>query len=249
MTVATMAIEVRALDMALDSFDDQYQNSSHAMEEAFLALKHSDFQNNSLFMKYSPWAVSMGPSRWSPVSHLSSSDQATAIMACHIIYLYKEFINAREVAGHSHQAYWAKFQILLNDTFTMLMAARKEQKPCCVIQRVHNYKSKENVDDIAREVPIPHFEKFKVTKVVRGGENKRIHLEYIETCSKYNCELLTDRAVGPVCWRPVGQDPPMAPPDTLSPHVTPTALDEPMTQPGTTWNPLTPHGSHLSWDT
>ncbi|XP_032912625.1 erythroblast NAD(P)(+)--arginine ADP-ribosyltransferase-like [Catharus ustulatus] len=238
MTVATTANEVSPLDMASASFNDQYQKSSCAMEGVLPPLDHSEFQNNSLFSKYRPWAVGMGPIQWSPVSRLSSSDQAIAIMADHIIHLYKEFNNKIEVTGHSRQAYQDKFKILLNDTFTMLMAAWKEQKCRCVIRRVYNCKFEENVDDIARvgqltssrlcknvskgfgtttvfkvqmcqdvyimeffknpfvkEVLIPYFEKFKVTKVIGGGENKQIHLEYIGAYRKYNCECVTGGSV------------------------------------------------------
>ncbi|KAF4805420.1 hypothetical protein TURU_001036 [Turdus rufiventris] len=56
MTAATTAITV-SLDMTLDSFDDQYQNCSRAMEEALPPLNCSEFQNNPLFAQVWPKAV------------------------------------------------------------------------------------------------------------------------------------------------------------------------------------------------
>ena len=48
-TVATMAIEEKPLDMALDSFNDQYQNCTRATKAELPALNCSKFQNSSVF--------------------------------------------------------------------------------------------------------------------------------------------------------------------------------------------------------
>ncbi|KAF4802827.1 hypothetical protein TURU_021651 [Turdus rufiventris] len=76
-TVATTAVTV-PLDMALNSFDDQYQNCSRAMKEALPALNRSEFQKNPQFAKLWPMVRAIWQRRGSPVSPLSSSDQAIA---------------------------------------------------------------------------------------------------------------------------------------------------------------------------
>ncbi|KAF4796164.1 hypothetical protein TURU_086439 [Turdus rufiventris] len=57
-TVATTAITV-PLDMALNSFDDQYQGCGPAMKVELPALNHSEFQNNPHFAKLWPMARDM----------------------------------------------------------------------------------------------------------------------------------------------------------------------------------------------
>ncbi|KAF4796166.1 NAD(P)(+)--arginine ADP-ribosyltransferase 2-like protein [Turdus rufiventris] len=46
-----------------------------------------------------------------------------------------------------------------------------------------------------KEVLIPPFEKFNVTKVIEDGEKVEIHLNSIGTYSKYNCEWLTGGSI------------------------------------------------------
>ena len=50
MTVATTADEVRPLDMAPNSFDDQYHGCGPAMKVELPALNHFEFQDNPLFL-------------------------------------------------------------------------------------------------------------------------------------------------------------------------------------------------------
>ncbi|NWY68366.1 NAR1 ribosyltransferase, partial [Erithacus rubecula] len=245
MTVATTAYEVKQLDMALDSFDDQYQGCVPAMKVALPALNHSEFQKNPLFAKVWPEAVTQWRIWGSPVSPLSSSDQAIAIMAYTMDGLYREFNKKVRVAGHSHSAllnfHFNTLHFLLTDALATLKDAQKEQKCLCVYRGMHKYKFKANVGDIVRfgqfassslfqnvsdnfgettvfkvwtchgayienfsrapkekEVLIPPFEKFKVTKVIEGKENVQIHLDSIGTYSKYNCEWLTgEDSLGP----------------------------------------------------
>ncbi|XP_030820791.1 GPI-linked NAD(P)(+)--arginine ADP-ribosyltransferase 1-like [Camarhynchus parvulus] len=49
MTVTTAAIKVVPLDMARDSFDEQYQGCTPAMITALPGLNHFEFQVNPLF--------------------------------------------------------------------------------------------------------------------------------------------------------------------------------------------------------
>ncbi|XP_039582354.1 erythroblast NAD(P)(+)--arginine ADP-ribosyltransferase-like [Passer montanus] len=132
MTVATMAIKVVPLDMALDSFDDQYWGCSHAMNVALPALHNSEYQLNPHFA----WSWFHADAQWhkrgSPVSSLVSPWQAVAVMAYTMMYLYKEFNVAVSVAGRSHQEYQNKFQFkmlhfLLTEDLVMLRHAQNGQ--------------------------------------------------------------------------------------------------------------------------
>ena len=105
MSKATFAIMV-PLDMAPDSFDDQYQGCGDAMKAQLPSLKHSEFQNNSQFAELWPLARAMWQ-RWdSPLSPLSSSDQAIAIMA---YTMASQFNGEVKAAGRSPKEYRDNF--------------------------------------------------------------------------------------------------------------------------------------------
>ncbi|XP_063251229.1 NAD(P)(+)--arginine ADP-ribosyltransferase 2-like [Prinia subflava] len=109
MAVATAGIEVVPLDMAWDSFDDQYQDCGPNMTAALPALNRSEFQKNPLFAWAWPKAVAEWQQLGSPVSPLSSPAQAIALMAYTMNDLYKEFNKAVRVAGRSRQHYRDNF--------------------------------------------------------------------------------------------------------------------------------------------
>nr|XP_054495800.1 NAD(P)(+)--arginine ADP-ribosyltransferase 2-like [Agelaius phoeniceus] len=109
MTMATVAIKVVPLDMAQDSFDDQYWGCGPAMTKALPALYKFEFQKNPLFAKTWVKAEAEWHKRGSPVSPLASPKQAIAVMAYTMKYLYKEFNAAVHVAGRSHQEYRNNF--------------------------------------------------------------------------------------------------------------------------------------------
>ncbi|XP_050839726.1 erythroblast NAD(P)(+)--arginine ADP-ribosyltransferase-like isoform X1 [Serinus canaria] len=108
MTVATAAIEMVPLDMAQDSFDDQYLNCGPAMTEVLPALKDSDFNKNKEF--YQAWvkATAEWQKRGSDSSTLSP-DQAIALMAYTMEDVYMEFNEAVRTAGKSSQEYRDNF--------------------------------------------------------------------------------------------------------------------------------------------
>ncbi|XP_032920970.1 erythroblast NAD(P)(+)--arginine ADP-ribosyltransferase-like [Catharus ustulatus] len=154
MTMATTTIEEKPLDMALNSFDDQYQGCGPAMKAKLPALNRSEFQDNSLLAQVWPKAK-VWWQRWgSPVSPLSSPDQAIAINAYNIIDLYEPFNDEVRVAGRSPQEYRDNFHFktlhfLLTDALAMLRAAQGQQ--CrCVFWGMDKYKFKANVDDVVR---------------------------------------------------------------------------------------------------
>lgn len=109
MTVATVATKVLPLDMAENSFDDQYLNCDPAMTKALPALKDSELQQNSLFAEVWANATAEWQKRGSRVSPLSSPDQAIALMAYTMKGLHNEFNAAVRKAGSSRQEYRDKF--------------------------------------------------------------------------------------------------------------------------------------------
>ncbi|NXU64563.1 NRT2 ribosyltransferase, partial [Horornis vulcanius] len=132
MAMATAAIiEVVPLDMALDSFDDQYWGCAPAMTVALPALNRSEFQKNPLFTEAWPEAVAEWQSRGSPVSPLSSQDQAIALMTF-TMDTYGPFNIAVHTAGRSPQEYRDNFHFkslhfLLTQALATLRAPLKGQ--------------------------------------------------------------------------------------------------------------------------
>ncbi|XP_068034710.1 NAD(P)(+)--arginine ADP-ribosyltransferase 2-like [Anomalospiza imberbis] len=238
MTVATaIAIKVVPLDMARDSFDDQYRGCGHAMTVALPALYNFELQRNPLFAQTWAKAEAEWRKRGSPVSPLASPAQAVALMAYTTKDIYKDFNTAVRAAGRSRQEYRNNFHFkTLHFLLTKaLVTLRHAQKAKChhVYRGVHDVRfqarrgqrvrfgqftstslSKEiaqkygtdtifevhtchGVDIQAfsfylsnREVLIPPFETFKVTKVTRNGAKAWISLRSTGTYSKHNCELL-----------------------------------------------------------
>ncbi|TRZ14086.1 hypothetical protein HGM15179_013007 [Zosterops borbonicus] len=133
MTVATVAIEEFPLDMAQDSFDDQYQGCGPAMTAALPALNRSDFQKNPDFAQVWAKATAAWQDHGSRVSPLSSPDQAIALMAYTMLDVYKDFNNAVQVAGRSPQEYRDNFHYkTLHFLLTQALATlRDAQGPQC----------------------------------------------------------------------------------------------------------------------
>ncbi|NXQ14176.1 NRT2 ribosyltransferase, partial [Peucedramus taeniatus] len=131
MTVATVvAIKVVPLDMARDSFDDQYKGCGHSMAAALPALIHLEFQVNPLFTQTWFKADAEWRKRGSPVSPLASPWQAIALMAYTSKDIYKDFNAAVRAAGRSRQEYRNNFHFktlhfLLTDALATLRHAQK----------------------------------------------------------------------------------------------------------------------------
>ncbi|NXU36573.1 NRT2 ribosyltransferase, partial [Drymodes brunneopygia] len=105
MTVATAAIMEKPLDMAKNSFDDQYRGCFPAMAAVLPALKPIEFVQNPLFSQ--TWAKATAELK-KKVSYLPS-EQAIALMAYTTDDLYKEFNEAVLEAGRSPQEYRKNF--------------------------------------------------------------------------------------------------------------------------------------------
>ncbi|XP_064559741.1 erythroblast NAD(P)(+)--arginine ADP-ribosyltransferase-like isoform X1 [Zonotrichia leucophrys gambelii] len=154
MAMATTAVDVIPLDMALDSFDDQYQDCGTKMMAELSALNHSEFQQNPLFAQAWLNATAVWRGQKCPVPSLSSPAQAIALMAYTMDELYREFNAAVRVAGRSRQEYRDNFHFktlhfLLTQALVTLRQAQNGQ--CHNVSRgVRMYKFKAKPGDIVR---------------------------------------------------------------------------------------------------
>ncbi|NWX65129.1 NRT2 ribosyltransferase, partial [Promerops cafer] len=236
-TVATAAIKVVPLDMARDSFDDQYRGCGQAMTAALPALSHLEFQKNPLFTQVWVKADAEWRKRGSPVSPLASPAQAIALMAYTSQDVYKDFNAAVRAAGRSRQQYRDNFHFkTLHFLLTKALATLRhaQHAPCRHVfrgvrdvrfqarrgQRVRfgQFTSTSLSKEVAqkygtdtlfyvhtchgvdiqafsfylsnREVLIPPYETFEVTKVTRNGKRASIWLRSAGTFSKHNCAWL-----------------------------------------------------------
>ncbi|NXX28893.1 NARE ribosyltransferase, partial [Nicator chloris] len=127
-TVATVAIDVVPLDMARDSFDDQYRGCRPTRTVALPTLKYLDSLKNPHFARCWDQAEVEWLKRGSPLSPLSR-DQAIAIMTYSRNDLYKDFNAAVRKAGRSRQHYQDNFHykalhFLLTDALQTLRRAQ-----------------------------------------------------------------------------------------------------------------------------
>ncbi|XP_037985854.1 NAD(P)(+)--arginine ADP-ribosyltransferase 2-like [Motacilla alba alba] len=132
MTVATVAIEVLPLDMAEDSFDDQYEGCVPAMNAKLLDLYSFEHQMNYLFANGWYHADAEWRRRGSPVSPLASPWHAIALLTYTSQDLHKEFNVAVHRAGHSRQEYRNNFHFktlhfLLTQALVTLRHAQNAQ--------------------------------------------------------------------------------------------------------------------------
>ncbi|XP_005430830.2 NAD(P)(+)--arginine ADP-ribosyltransferase 2-like [Geospiza fortis] len=132
MAVVTVAIKVVPLDMAQDSFDDQYRGCGPAMTKAFPALYKFEFQKNPLFAKTWVKAEAEWRKRGSHVFPLASPAQAVAVMAYTMKDIYNGFNKAVRAAGLSRQEYQNNFHFktlhfLLTQALVTLRQAQNGQ--------------------------------------------------------------------------------------------------------------------------
>ncbi|XP_039425766.1 erythroblast NAD(P)(+)--arginine ADP-ribosyltransferase-like [Corvus cornix cornix] len=138
MTMATAAIEVVPLDMAQNSFDDQYQGCGPAMAAALPALNRSEFQQNPLFAEVWANATAKWQEKGSCVSYLPS-DQAIALMAYTMDDLHEQFNAAVRKAGSSPREYRDNFHFkALHFLLTDALATLRGQKCYDVFRGVSN---------------------------------------------------------------------------------------------------------------
>ncbi|KAM7036976.1 erythroblast NAD(P)(+)--arginine ADP-ribosyltransferase-like [Passerculus sandwichensis] len=128
-TVATADIMVVPLDMAQNSFDDQYLNCRDKMTEKLPELKRSDFLKNGTFEKIWKKATAVCEKPGSCSSTLTK-DQAIALMVYTMKDVYSDFNKAVRTAGNSSQQYQDNFyfktlHFLLTDVLQKLRSPSK----------------------------------------------------------------------------------------------------------------------------
>ncbi|XP_032912863.1 erythroblast NAD(P)(+)--arginine ADP-ribosyltransferase-like [Catharus ustulatus] len=192
-TVATMTIEEKPLDMAPESFDDQYQGCGPAMKAELPALNHSEFHDNPSFADMWPVSVERWKYQGSPVSPLSSPDQAIAIMTATNLDLYEYFNEEVREAGRSAQEYRYNFHyktlhFLLTDALATLRDAHKGQKCHLVFRGVYYLRYKAKPGDIVR---FGHFMSSTLNKTVaeRSGITT---LFKVQTCHGADIQAFGD---------------------------------------------------------
>ncbi|NXF28201.1 NRT2 ribosyltransferase, partial [Rhodinocichla rosea] len=128
-TTATPVMVV-TLDMAPDSFDDQYRGCGRAMAAELPALNRSELQRGGHFAE--GWALAAAqwrvqPSPRSPRSPLSPA-QAIALLAYTApVPLHREFNEAVRMAGRSRQEYRDNFHFkTLHFLLTQALAALRD---------------------------------------------------------------------------------------------------------------------------
>ncbi|NXS38694.1 NRT2 ribosyltransferase, partial [Pomatostomus ruficeps] len=119
------------LDMALNSFDDQYRGCSQDMFRALPKLNRTEQQQNQKFADV--WAKAAAKLRTkTPARSLLSPPQAIAVMIYTMRDVYQEFNDAVRVAGSSSREYRDNFHFktlhfLLTDALDTLRDASRRK--------------------------------------------------------------------------------------------------------------------------
>ncbi|RMB90869.1 hypothetical protein DUI87_32702 [Hirundo rustica rustica] len=154
MSVATVAIDVKWMDMAPNAFDDQYLGCGPAMTAALPALNLSEFKENLVFAEAWREAVEDWKDQGSHVPSLLSLDQAIALRAYTMegMRLYQQFNVAVREAGSSSWKYRNEFHFK-SLHFLLTQALQKLRRPnqCYdVFRGVNNTQFKANKNDKVR---------------------------------------------------------------------------------------------------
>ncbi|NWU10317.1 NRT2 ribosyltransferase, partial [Cephalopterus ornatus] len=155
-------IEDVALDMAPDSFDDQYQGCRSEMLKALPKLNSTEFSSNSVYA--TAWAKAAAS--WNkPLGSLQRWEQAIALRAYSMnTELYKEFNAAVRTAGRARQEYLDKFtfkvvHFLLTEALDDLWDAQTH--PRCL----HVYRGVRGIRFTAKPGDIVRFGQFTSTSL------------------------------------------------------------------------------------
>ncbi|XP_041321011.1 NAD(P)(+)--arginine ADP-ribosyltransferase 2-like [Pyrgilauda ruficollis] len=185
MTVATAAITVVPLDMAQNSFDDQYLNCGPAMAEALPALNGSEFQENKEFSQVWVKATAEWQKRGSHSSTLSKDPNLRRPNECPDV-----FRGVRTVQFDAKLGDKVRFGQFASSSLDEKVAQGYGNVTMFEVHTCHGADiHKFSFNQSEKEVLIPPFETFEVTKVTGEGK-KVIGLRSTGNSSNYNCEWL-----------------------------------------------------------
>ncbi|NXG01868.1 NRT2 ribosyltransferase, partial [Sakesphorus luctuosus] len=130
-TLAT-GIEEMALDMAPNSFDDQYRDCSEQMLKKLPVLNSFEFVSNSLYAQ--AWAEAAAT--WhKPLGSLRRREQAIALLAYTMAHrhLYREFNRAVREGGRSREDYLNNFHFkVMHFLLTEALGDLRKSHPACL---------------------------------------------------------------------------------------------------------------------
>ncbi|NXD85336.1 NRT2 ribosyltransferase, partial [Halcyon senegalensis] len=127
------SITDKEMDMALTSFDDQYQGCGHLMEEELPELNRTEFTNNKAYAE--DWAIATAKwqncHRCNPQMRVLRPKLAIAVLAySYNGSLYREFNKATREAGRSREYYLHHFHFkVLHFLLTEALRALRDSRP------------------------------------------------------------------------------------------------------------------------
>ncbi|NXH10637.1 NARE ribosyltransferase, partial [Bucco capensis] len=135
--------QLLVLDMAPNSFDDQYQGCTHMMKEELEDLNHTEFTNNNIYSKAWTLATEEWQSRRSRVSlprALRPEHAITLLAYTQQSDLYSNFNKAVRVAGSSKEEYLHSFSFkvlhfLLTEALSILWDTQPQLPRCHQVYR------------------------------------------------------------------------------------------------------------------
>ncbi|RMB90889.1 hypothetical protein DUI87_32722 [Hirundo rustica rustica] len=178
MTVATAAIDEEWMDMAPNSFDDQYRDCGPAMTAVFPALNRSEFQDNPVFAQ--AWLKAVAEWQRKGVPCVPSVILSPG-HRCHGL-LNEALVKLREDQN-------AQCRNVFRGVHDICFMARRGQRV-----RFGHFTSTSLSRKVAEDYGTDTV--FQVTKVTRKGDKADIELSSTGTYSKYNCEWLEGDTTG-----------------------------------------------------
>ncbi|XP_063015115.1 NAD(P)(+)--arginine ADP-ribosyltransferase 2-like [Melospiza melodia melodia] len=178
-TVTTADIKVVPLDMAQNSFDDQYLNCRDKMTEKLPELKRSDFLKNGTFKKIWNKATYLCEDEGYCASTLTK-DQAIALVVYTMGDVYSDFNTAVRTAGKSSKEYQNNFyfktlHFLLTD---VLQKLRSPSKCLNVFRGVKDVQFNVNTGDTVRFGQFTSSSRDKTVAQCYGTDT----MFYVQTC-------------------------------------------------------------------
>ncbi|XP_074006511.1 erythroblast NAD(P)(+)--arginine ADP-ribosyltransferase-like [Numenius arquata] len=155
------------LDMAPNSFDDQYQGCSHKMDKELGKLHHMELKKNSVYAKYWNIAKAEWQKKGGHVPKLPGmrAEHVVALKAyTHNGTLYQTFNAAVREAGRSRNQYLYKFHFkTLHFLLTQALKILRNAQPMCY----NVYRGNRNIHFTAKPHDLVRFGQFASTSLLK----------------------------------------------------------------------------------